>query len=55
MGAGSALIPGSNDGVVLLGMPLLFAHAWVAFAAMAVTILVLMLAGRLNRAAERIA
>ena len=46
MGAGSALIPGSNDGLILLGMPLLFAHAWVAFAAMAFAILALMLGRR---------
>jgi toxin CptA len=43
MGAGSAIIPGSNDGLILLGMPLLFAHAWIAFLAMAVGIGALML------------
>jgi hypothetical protein len=38
MGMGSLLIPGSNDGLVLLGMPLLYAHAWLAFLTMCVTI-----------------
>jgi hypothetical protein len=34
MGWGSQLIPGSNDGLVLLGMPLLWPYAWAAFATM---------------------
>lgn len=34
MGWGSLLIPGGNDGLVLLGMPLLWPHAWVSFAVM---------------------
>jgi toxin CptA len=38
MGWGSLLIPGSNDGLVLVGMPLLLPHAWVAFLAMCVAI-----------------
>lgn len=38
MAWGSLLIPGSNDGLVLLGMPLLLPHAWVAFATMCVVI-----------------
>lgn len=38
MGLGSALIPGSNDGLVLLGLPLLWPYAWVAFATMCLTI-----------------
>jgi toxin CptA len=38
MGAGSVWAPGSNDGLILIGMPLLMAHAWVAFVAMALTI-----------------
>lgn len=38
MGLGSLLIPGGNDGLLLLGMPLLWPHAWLAFAVMAVTI-----------------
>jgi toxin CptA len=42
MGAGALLVPGSNDAIVLLGMPLLWPHAWVAFAVMALTIAVAM-------------
>jgi toxin CptA len=38
MGWGSLLIPGSNDGLTLVGMPLLWPYAWLAFAAMCVTI-----------------
>lgn len=34
MGWGSLLIPGSNDGLILLGLPLLWPYAWVAFATM---------------------
>ena len=38
MGWGSLLIPGSNDGLILIGIPLLRPYAWVAFLAMCVTI-----------------
>ena len=38
MGWGSLLIPGGNDGIVLLGMPLLWPFAWVAFAVMVLVI-----------------
>lgn len=38
MAWGSMLIPGSNDGLVLLGMPLFLPHAWIAFATMCVVI-----------------
>lgn len=38
MGAGSLLIPGSNDGLVLVGLPLLHAHAWLAFGVMCAAI-----------------
>jgi toxin CptA len=38
MGWGSLMIPGGNDGLILVGMPLLWPYAWVAFAAMCVTI-----------------
>lgn len=44
MGAGSLLIPGSNDGLILLGMPLLLPHAWLAFLTMCATIAAIMLA-----------
>jgi Sulphur transport len=38
MGWGSLLIPGSNDGLILIGMPLLWPYAWLAFASMCVAI-----------------
>ena len=38
MGAGSVLIPGSNDGLILLGLPLLQLRAPVALASMALAI-----------------
>lgn len=38
MGWGSLLIPGGNDGLVLLGMPLLWPYAWVSFAVMCLVI-----------------
>ena len=38
MGWGSLLIPGGNDGLILVGMPLAWPYAWLAFATMCVTI-----------------
>ena len=38
MALGSQLIPGQNDGLILVGMPLVWPYAWVAFLAMCVTI-----------------
>ena len=38
MGWGSLLIPGGNDGLILVGMPLLWPYAWIAFGTMCVTI-----------------
>jgi Sulphur transport len=38
MAWGSLLIPGSNDGLILVGMPLLWPYAWVAFGTMCVVI-----------------
>ena len=38
MAWGSLLIPGSNDGLILIGMPLLRPYAWLAFGTMCVTI-----------------
>jgi toxin CptA len=38
MGWGSLLIPGGNDGLILVGMPLLWPYAWIAFATMCATI-----------------
>ena len=38
MGMGGALVPGSNDGLILLGLPAMLPHAWVAVAIMALSI-----------------
>jgi len=38
MAWGSLLIPGSNDGLILIGLPLLRPYAWLAFASMVVAI-----------------
>ncbi|GAB3093438.1 YeeE/YedE thiosulfate transporter family protein [Lysobacter terrae] len=38
MGIGAALIPGGSDSLILVGMPLLWPYAWLAFASMCVTI-----------------
>ncbi len=38
MGWGSLLIPGSNDGLILVGMPLLWPYAWAAFLTMCAAI-----------------
>lgn len=38
MGWGSLLIPGSNDGLIFIGIPLLRPYAWVALTSMAVVI-----------------
>jgi len=46
MGWGSLLIPGGNDGLILVGLPLLQPHAWIAIATMALTIAIAMLAAR---------
>ena len=40
MGAGSALIPDGNDSLILVGIPLLWPYAWLAFASICVTIFV---------------
>lgn len=42
MAWGTLLIPGANDGLILVGMPLLWPYAWLAFATMCVTIAVAM-------------
>jgi len=44
MGWGSLLIPGANDGLILIGMPLLWPYAWLAFLTMCVSIAVALLA-----------
>lgn len=38
MGVGSLLIPGSNDALILVGMPLLWPYAWLGFATMCASI-----------------
>lgn len=45
MGAGSVLVPGGNDSMILFGMPLLWPNAWLAFASMC-TVVLLALCGR---------
>jgi toxin CptA len=37
LGFGGSLVPGANDGLILLGLPLLYPHAWLAFASMLFT------------------
>lgn len=46
MGWGTLLIPGSNDGLILIGMPLLWPYAWVAFASMCTAIFAAQLLAR---------
>ncbi|HEY9064950.1 MAG TPA: YeeE/YedE thiosulfate transporter family protein [Burkholderiaceae bacterium] len=53
MAWGSLLIPGSNDGLILIGMPLLYPYAWLAFATMCVTIAAAMLLSRRLAARRR--
>lgn len=38
LGFGGSLVPGANDGLILLGLPLLYPHAWLAFGSMFLTI-----------------
>lgn len=55
MGWGSLSIPGGNDGLILLGMPLLWPYAWVAFLTMCATIGLALVAERtmMGHAAEQ--
>jgi len=53
MGWGSLLIPGGNDGLILVGMPLLFGYAWIAMASMALAIGSAMVATRALAAVSR--
>lgn len=48
MGMGSQFIPGGNDGLILVGMPLLWAYAWLAFGTMCLTISGLMACQKLT-------
>jgi toxin CptA len=49
MGVGASAIPGGNTGLLLLGMPLLRPHAWVAFATIGLTIYILVRLARIWR------
>ncbi|MEO8671568.1 MAG: YeeE/YedE thiosulfate transporter family protein [Tahibacter sp.] len=46
MGVGSSLIPGGNDGLLLVGMPLFWPYAWLALLAMSATITLCLVAQR---------
>lgn len=46
MAWGTLLIPGSNDGLILVGMPLGWPYAWVAFGTMCATIAAAQVAAR---------
>jgi toxin CptA len=52
MGWGTLLIPGGNDGLILVGLPLAWPYAWAAFATMVATIAGAMLAARRLAAAQ---
>ena len=53
MGWGSVLIPGSNDSLALVGLPLLWPHAWVGVAVMAATVAAMLTVQRgLHRRAQ---
>ena len=49
MGWGSLMIPGGNDGLILVGMPFLWPYAWVAIAMMCATIAIALFAQRMFR------
>ena len=53
MGWGALLVPGGNDGLVLVGLPLLRPHAWLALFAMTATIALLIVLMRMARGARR--
>lgn len=46
MGLGAMLVPGSNDGLIMVGLPLLLPHAWVAVTTMALSIAASMMMAR---------
>jgi toxin CptA len=53
MGAGGLLIPGGNTGLALVGLPLLWPYAWLAFMSICITIYIaLRLKARRNPAAD---
>jgi toxin CptA len=55
MGWGSLLIPGGNDGLILVGIPLLWPYAWLAFFTMCVVISIALLVEKsmVGRGAEQ--
>jgi len=53
MGWGSLLLPGGNDGLILVGMPLAWPYAWLAVATMCATIAIAQLAGRSSARRQR--
>ena len=53
MGWGSLLIPGANDGLILIGMPLLWPYAWLAFLTMCASIGLALLTQRVLRLRSR--
>lgn len=46
MAVGASLAPGSNDSLLLVGLPMFWAYAWVAFGSMCVVIALATIAGR---------
>ncbi len=52
MGWGSSLIPGGNDGLILVGMPLLWPYAWAAILTMCGTIWVALIIERALSASQ---
>lgn len=56
MGLGAMLVPGSNDGLILIGLPLVRPYAWVGVSVMALSIAgAILLARRVERRAVRAA
>lgn len=53
LGLGGSLVPGANDGLILLGLPLFYPHAWLAFAGMLVAIAAALLLQQRARAMAR--
>lgn len=51
MGMGATLVPGSNDGLILLGLPAMLPHAWVAVGVMTLSIAVALKLDHVTRAA----
>lgn len=49
MGAGAALIPGGNDGLIVMGLPLMLPNAILAYASMSVVVLAGFALGRLRQ------